>query len=101
MYVRDFSNVFSFSNALQRLSQFSNAYWLLKYRIDFRQTLFIYDLCHTNRTNIKIEIQNTCISISLITILPNSQFSSFFIFISVEEVGLIFDMTVNNKSQQW
>ncbi|CAL6026606.1 Hypothetical_protein [Hexamita inflata] len=28
MYVRDFSNVFSFSNALQRLSQFSNAYWL-------------------------------------------------------------------------
>ncbi|CAL6025618.1 Conserved_hypothetical protein [Hexamita inflata] len=26
--VRDFSNAFSFSNALQRLSQFSNAYWL-------------------------------------------------------------------------
>ncbi|CAL5975824.1 Hypothetical_protein [Hexamita inflata] len=27
-YVRDFSNVFSISNALQRLSQFCNAYWL-------------------------------------------------------------------------
>ncbi|CAL6110796.1 Hypothetical_protein [Hexamita inflata] len=31
MYVRDFYNVFSFSNALQRLYQFSNVYWLALY----------------------------------------------------------------------